>query len=110
MKRLLVVALLVAAALFVGVGDANATCVAQGKIVYVNTTATGTYIYVATGSTTISFVNYFFTSNVLLANSALNAFASGSRVNATGNAASCATTGTTRLGGTLLQLSIYRNY
>jgi hypothetical protein len=111
MKRLLVVAVLVAAALLVGhVGDANAACTLLGKIVYVNTTTTGTFIYVAPSSiTTIPYVFVFSTTNMLLANTALNAFAAGSRVNAVGNAASCPTTGVTRNAGTLMQLAAYRN-
>jgi hypothetical protein len=111
MKRLLVVAVLVAAALLVGhVGDATATCTFMGKIVYINSTSAGTYIHVAPASiTSIPYVVAFSTTSVMLANTALSAFASGSRVNATGNAATCPTTGVNRAGGILSQLGVYRN-
>jgi hypothetical protein len=111
MKRLLVVAVLIAAALLVGhVGDANAACTFMGKIVYVSTTSTSNFIYIAPASiTTIPYVVVFSTTSTMLANTALNAFAAGSRVNAAGNAASCPTTGVTRSGGTLMQLGVYRN-
>jgi hypothetical protein len=110
MKRLLVVAVLIAAALLVGqIGDANAACSAPGKIVYVSTTTTSTFIYVAPLSiTTIPYVFVFPTTSVMLANTALSAMAAGNRVNAVGNAASCPTAGVTRSGGTLMQIAVYR--
>jgi hypothetical protein len=111
MRKLLMIGVLVVVALVVAhVGDASAACTASGKIVYAYSTSSGTYIYVGQGTTTISAVYYFFTNSILNQSLAAAAFGGGNWVSVTGTAASCPTTGTTRLGGTISSIRAYRNF
>lgn len=111
MKKLLVIALLVAAALVVThVGDASAACSVSGKVLYTMTNAGLTYVYVGQGATTIAAVYMFTTNNVLIQSAAMAASAGGNWVNVVGSAATCPTAGTIRAGGTISTISNYRNY
>jgi hypothetical protein len=111
MKKLLVIAVLVAAALVVThVGDASAACSASGKVLYTNTNAGVTYVYVGQGATTITVVFMFTTNSVLIQSAAMAASAGGNWVSIVGSAASCPTTGTIRAGGAISTIANYRNY
>jgi hypothetical protein len=111
MKKFLVIALLVTAALVVThVDDASAACAASGKVLYTNTNAGVTYVYIGQGPTTITVVYMFTTNNVLIQSAAMAASAGGNWVNVLGSAASCPTTGTIRAGGVISTIANYRNY
>jgi len=111
MKKLLVIALLVAAALVVThVGDASAVCTASGKVLYTMTNAGLTYVYIGQGAQLITTVFMFTTNNVLIQSAAMAASAGGNWVTIVGAAATCPTTGTIRGGGAINTIANYRNY
>lgn len=111
MKKLLVIALLVAAALVVThVGDASAVCTSNGKVLYTMTNAGLTYVYIGQGATTIAVVYMFTTNSVLIQSAAMAASAGGNWVVIQGSAGSCPTTGTIRNGGAINSIANYRNY
>jgi len=115
-KRLLSIVLLVVAAVVLTLPlSADAVCTLYGKITYVVSYQTGTYIYVTpiTSAVTPLGYSYYFwipTPSGNLIGTANSANASSKTIYVIGNAAICPSTGISRPGGTATQINIADSY
>lgn len=93
------------------VSDASATCQLTGKVMYTTQTQAGATVYLATAALPTYY--FVFTSTTSTSGGAAlidkinTAQMSGARVTVIGNAASCPTSGATRLGGTLSNVILW---
>lgn len=108
MKHLLVVALLASLVVLGAVGNSEAACNVQGRIVYTYTNGVVLYVYIAPSTTALpTFYYYYTTTDPELMQKINTAQAGNLRCFIYGNAASCPTTVPTRFGGVITAVYTY---
>lgn len=113
MKKAALVAVLVAGALlFTFANDAGAACSIGGKVLYLYSDSSITYVYIGYGIAAIDIVHYFVVGNsdFAMVNLLQNGQAGRLWVTANGNAVACPSVGVYRYGGALTSVTSIMNY